>query len=148
MSRAHHWPLVLAIIVILGATWASSRHYPLVAYPAALATIAVVYILAYRAGKRRATRRFAQRRGRPTGDPIVDDFHRLYYDSMVFAETHWLGTPALKCPLDLWVYQEIIQELRPDVIVETGVAPCSLWPVSEAWPRPVAHRQHDDRATS
>ncbi len=27
-----------------------------------------------------------------------------------------------KTPFDLWVYQEIINELRPDVIVETGIA--------------------------
>lgn len=28
----------------------------------------------------------------------------------------------LKCPLDLWVYQEIIHETRPDLIVETGTS--------------------------
>jgi cephalosporin hydroxylase len=27
---------------------------------------------------------------------------------------------TLKCPFDLWVYQEIIVETRPDVIIETG----------------------------
>lgn len=27
---------------------------------------------------------------------------------------------AQKCPLDLWIYQEIIFELRPDLIIETG----------------------------
>ena len=31
-----------------------------------------------------------------------------------------MGTPVLKCPLDLWMYQEILSETRPDVIVETG----------------------------
>jgi cephalosporin hydroxylase len=29
--------------------------------------------------------------------------------------------PALKCPLDLWIYQEIVARTRPDVILETGV---------------------------
>lgn len=57
---------------------------------------------------------------------IVHAFHRLYYDSYIVGETwqqtFWLGSRALKCPLDLWVYQEIIHEQRPDVIIETGTA--------------------------
>jgi cephalosporin hydroxylase len=31
-----------------------------------------------------------------------------------------MGIPAQKCPLDLWVYQEIINEVKPDLIIETG----------------------------
>ena len=27
----------------------------------------------------------------------------------------------MKCPLDLWVYQEILYELKPDIVIETGV---------------------------
>lgn len=57
---------------------------------------------------------------------IVDHFHKLYYDSNIFGKTFvntfWLGTPTLKCPLDLWVYQEIIYDLKPDLIIETGTA--------------------------
>lgn len=57
---------------------------------------------------------------------IVDSFHRLYFDArafnMTWRNTFWLGHPILKCPLDLWIYQEIITELRPAVIVETGTA--------------------------
>jgi cephalosporin hydroxylase len=34
----------------------------------------------------------------------------------------WRGVPLLKSPLDCWVYQEIIVETRPDVLVELGVA--------------------------
>lgn len=34
--------------------------------------------------------------------------------------TSWFGVKALKNPLDFWVYQEIIYEQRPDVIVEIG----------------------------
>jgi cephalosporin hydroxylase len=30
--------------------------------------------------------------------------------------------PVAKCPLDLWVYQEIVHEVRPGLIVETGTA--------------------------
>lgn len=53
---------------------------------------------------------------------LVDAFHRLYYDSHVWLDTRWLGVPVLKCPLDLWIYQELITELRPGLIVETGTA--------------------------
>ncbi|MGH2692267.1 MAG: CmcI family methyltransferase [Actinomycetota bacterium] len=51
-------------------------------------------------------------------------FHRLYYDEAerggTWKNTYWQGVPAHKCPLDMWVYQEMIHEIRPDVIVETG----------------------------
>jgi cephalosporin hydroxylase len=32
----------------------------------------------------------------------------------------WLGRQALKLPTDLWVYQEILAEIRPRTVVETG----------------------------
>jgi cephalosporin hydroxylase len=51
---------------------------------------------------------------------ISNRFHRLYYASGVFYSTFWLGAQVLKCPFDLWTYQEIVYDLRPDVIVETG----------------------------
>ena len=31
-----------------------------------------------------------------------------------------MGIPVLKCPLDLWIYQEIIFHVKPDLIIETG----------------------------
>ncbi len=58
--------------------------------------------------------------GRSTPDQSVQEFHRLYYDSNVYRHTFWRGVETQKCPLDLWIYQEIIHELRPDVIIETG----------------------------
>ena len=53
---------------------------------------------------------------------LVDRFHSLYYDRRVqtWGETYWLGHHVLKCPLDLWIYQEILFEVRPDLVVETG----------------------------
>lgn len=39
-----------------------------------------------------------------------------------WAETYWLGKQVVKCPMDLWVYQEIIVETRPDLIIETGTS--------------------------
>jgi cephalosporin hydroxylase len=57
-------------------------------------------------------------------DRVVREFHRLYYNSgsRTWSNTFWLGTPAQKCPLDLWIYQELLHELQPAVIVETGTA--------------------------
>lgn len=37
-----------------------------------------------------------------------------------WTEVTWLGKQVVKCPMDLWVYQEIIYETRPDVLIETG----------------------------
>lgn len=54
----------------------------------------------------------------------VASFHLLYYDSMdtwMWMNT-WFGIPTQKSPLDLWVYQEILWETRPDLIVESGTA--------------------------
>jgi cephalosporin hydroxylase len=54
----------------------------------------------------------------------VRAFHELYYDSRdtTWKDTRWRGVRAQKCPLDLWVYQEILHEVQPDLIVETGTA--------------------------
>lgn len=53
---------------------------------------------------------------------VITAFHRLFYTDFrqTWGSTHWLGTRALKSPLDMWVYQELIFRLRPDLIVETG----------------------------
>lgn len=53
---------------------------------------------------------------------ITEAFHRLYYDTAVWKDTYWLGVPTQKCPLDLWIYQEVLYEQRPDLIIETGTA--------------------------
>lgn len=53
-------------------------------------------------------------------DPVTQ-FHKQYYDSEVWRDdTAWFGVPTQKCPLDLWIYQELLYELRPDLIIETG----------------------------
>ena len=55
---------------------------------------------------------------------VVDEFHKLYYDGyrlgITWKDTSWMGVSTEKCPLDLWLYQEIVHELRPDLIIETG----------------------------
>ena len=46
--------------------------------------------------------------------------HDALYLSDAWTEATWLGAQALKNPLDLWVYQEIMVETRPELVVETG----------------------------
>jgi cephalosporin hydroxylase len=55
-------------------------------------------------------------------DDTIRRFHELYFGSRVWARgrTTWLGVPVLKCPLDMWVYQEILWSRQPDVVIETG----------------------------
>jgi len=57
---------------------------------------------------------------------VIRKFHQLYYDSRTGGKpwryTYWLGRRILKCPMDLWLYQEMLVELKPDFIVETGTA--------------------------
>jgi cephalosporin hydroxylase len=53
---------------------------------------------------------------------LVNQFHRLYYHSskQTWQNTRFLGVRVWKSPLDLWLYQELIHDLRPDVIIEAG----------------------------
>ena len=46
--------------------------------------------------------------------------HDVFYESDAWTTAMWLGAQALKNPLDLWIYQEIMFETRPELIVETG----------------------------
>jgi cephalosporin hydroxylase len=50
----------------------------------------------------------------------IDAFHRLYYDAQIWQKANWLGVPVRKCPLDLWIYQEIFHRVQPDLIIECG----------------------------
>lgn len=52
-------------------------------------------------------------------------FHRFFYyrffaRSPFEKKIFWLGKEISKLPLDSWIYQEIIWELKPDVLVECG----------------------------
>jgi cephalosporin hydroxylase len=50
----------------------------------------------------------------------VSRAHDVLYESDAWTQATWLGTQALKNPLDLWVYQEIMFETEPELVVETG----------------------------
>lgn len=59
-------------------------------------------------------------------EDIITRFHRLYYDSALLGgtlkNTFFLGIPTRKCPLDTWLYQEIIYDKKPDLIIECGTS--------------------------
>ena len=67
--------------------------------------------------------------GQPAAEPaapvtrtIVDSFHRLYYNvsNRTWKDTWYRGVRTYKCPTDMWIYQELIDELRPALVIETG----------------------------
>jgi cephalosporin hydroxylase len=53
---------------------------------------------------------------------VVDAFHNLFYDaSSIWAEhTDWLGVNVEKAPMDLWAYQQLLWDQKPDVLLEMG----------------------------
>lgn len=54
----------------------------------------------------------------------TNGFHKLFYYSFFrkseLPNIYWMGNPIAKCPLDMWIYQEIIYKTKPEVIIETG----------------------------
>ena len=50
----------------------------------------------------------------------VAEYHQRYFRSEFMRGIFWMGVPALKMVSDLWIYQELLVERRPDVVVEIG----------------------------
>ncbi len=69
---------------------------------------------------RRGVRGARFRIGKRLDRAAVSRANDVLYLSDAWTEATWLGAQALKNPLDLWVYQEIMVETRPELIVETG----------------------------
>lgn len=59
---------------------------------------------------------------------VIREFHRLYYEREIQADqrsglhnqTFYHGIETHKCPLDLWIYQEILHDLKPALVIELG----------------------------
>lgn len=47
-------------------------------------------------------------------------FSRWFYEDKSFLTLHYQGVPIVKCPFDLWSYQELVFETKPTLIIETG----------------------------
>lgn len=59
----------------------------------------------------------------PEGFAVVADlFTRSGWQNKLSYEVTWLGIPIIQVPEDILMVQELIWKLRPDVIVESGVA--------------------------
>jgi len=66
----------------------------------------------------------------PAEQGIVEQFHKIFYDSNVWQSTRWLGILTQQNPNDVWIHQEIITEVKPDFIVEAGTlngGSAALW---------------------
>jgi cephalosporin hydroxylase len=49
----------------------------------------------------------------------LKDLLRIMQD-VITSKTQYFGIPTQKIPTDLWVYQEIIYKIKPDVLIEIG----------------------------
>ena len=56
----------------------------------------------------------------PVADDLRDGFTAAYHRSLAWRHTRWLGRPVPNAPTDLVAYQEILAEVRPDWVIETG----------------------------
>lgn len=51
---------------------------------------------------------------------LSDDYHIWYETTQVWKRTKWFGVPMWKLPFDAFIIQDIITEIQPDYIIETG----------------------------
>jgi len=64
--------------------------------------------------------RFRQRPYRRRFRMRLDQWLEYHQKNIAFKECYWMGHRAQKNPMDAWIYQEIIYEVKPEVIVEIG----------------------------
>jgi len=56
-----------------------------------------------------------------SNEEIVERFHQIFYDGPdTWHRSKWLGIETLQNPNDVWIAQEIIVEVVPDFVIETG----------------------------
>ena len=64
-------------------------------------------------------------------EEIAVKFHTLFYSQLnrTWANTFYMGKSLWQAATDLWIYQELIWETEPDLIIETGTGEggCALY---------------------
>lgn len=64
-------------------------------------------------------------------EEIVRKFHEIWYaDKNTWPKNHWLGIETLQNPMDTWITQEILAEVKPDFMIECGAwkgGSAALW---------------------
>lgn len=50
----------------------------------------------------------------------IADWIIYHQEKIHFHQMTWMGVKVLKNPMDCWIYQEILHQVRPDVVVEIG----------------------------
>lgn len=91
-----------------------------------LAVVAVVFVAVaaswntrvFRDLRYRWTYKWIAANPRTVSDAMAILYHARGEET--FNGLRWFGTPIQKNPMDLWVYQEMLAEIRPDLIVECG----------------------------
>lgn len=58
----------------------------------------------------------------PSDQAIYDRFHTLWYGNAekTWKRNTWFGIPTRQNPMDVWVHQEILTELKPDFVLDIG----------------------------
>lgn len=56
----------------------------------------------------------------PKGKSLVENFNDFYYSSRTAGDLHWKNDPLIKNPCDIWMMIELLQKLKPSIIIETG----------------------------
>ncbi len=60
----------------------------------------------------------------------LQQYHEIWYNSgHTWHYTHFLGVGLMKCPNDLWIYQALMNDFRPQTVIETGTysGASALW---------------------
>ena len=64
-------------------------------------------------------------RAAPSNGPLTDSARAFMHQSIATRYSYnyaWMGRPIIQYPQDVMALQELVWQVRPDIIVETGIA--------------------------